>query len=119
MKSFAGESFTLVAANSPPKQDLQNCMACWHLPSNNRYGVRVVISIPPIFCVVALAVERTGKAANAVAERAEPTKRRRDIPVALSTIVLLGRPGYWNPVPGFHGVVGAVAAFSTSRKNIF
>ena len=64
-------------------------MACWHFPSNNRYGVRLVISSPPIFCILASAVEGPGKAANAAAERAEPTKRRRDIPVTLPTVILL------------------------------
>src|SRR5580692_988855 len=95
-------------------------MACWHFPSNNRYGVRLVVSCRPIFCVFASPTERPRKAANAPAEKAEPTKWRRDISLTLPTVTLLLRSTYV-PGPGlrFHGVVGAVAAFSTSLERFF
>ena len=95
-------------------------MACWHFPSNNRYGVRLVISSPPIFCILASAIERAGKGANAAAEGTEATKRRRDISVTLPTVILLLCSTYLaNPSLRFHEVVGAVAVFSTSLKKIF
>src|ERR1700733_1363114 len=95
-------------------------MACWHFPSNNRYGVRLVISCRPIFCILASAIERPRKAANAPAERAEPTKWRRDISVTLPTGTLLLCSTYGPSARlRFHGVVGAVAAFSTSLKRFF
>src|SRR5216684_1862464 len=95
-------------------------MACWHLPSNNRYGVKVVISFPRIFWILESAIERAGKAANAAAESAEATKRRRHTSVTLPTVILLVVKYLPDPSLRFHGVVGAVAAFSTSlEKTIF
>src|ERR1700728_2299915 len=98
-------------------------MACSHLPSNNRYGVKVVISCPPMFCMLESAIECAGKAANAAMESAEATKRQADISVTLPTVVLLLSSTYqtlYLPDLGlrFHGVVGAVAAFSTSLEKI-
>jgi hypothetical protein len=49
-------------------------MACRHSPSNNRYGVNVVIVIPSIFCILKSAIERAGKVANATAESANASE---------------------------------------------
>jgi hypothetical protein len=64
-------------------------MACWHLPSNNRYGVKLVISFPPGSRILESATEWVGKAANAAAESAEVTKWRRDTSLTLPKAALL------------------------------
>jgi hypothetical protein len=57
-----------------------------HFPSNNKYGISVVMPSPFVFCICPLAVERIGNAVTTVAETADATNFLRENPLIFAII---------------------------------